>query len=162
MTLSQLHNSLTDQENLTFQLPNGSTIAPHFHITEVGLVTKHFVDCGGTERIEKKINLQLWEANDFDHRVSATKFRSILEMSTNRLGLGDLEIEVEYQGETIGKYGLDFTGDVFRLTNKQTACLASDACGIPEVAFDVVNTEVALDLSDMAAKTSCEPGGGCC
>lgn len=162
MTLSELHGALTDQENLTFQLPNGTTIAPHFHITEVGIVTKHFVDCGGTERLEKKINLQLWEANDYDHRVSASKFRSILEMSTNKLGLGNLEIEVEYQGETIGKYGLDKAGDIFRLTNTSTACLASEACGIPEVALEKSNMEMPFDLSNMNAKTTCEPGGSCC
>jgi hypothetical protein len=38
---------------------------------------------------------------------------------------------VEYQAETIGKYDLGFNGKIL-LLNKQTACLAEDACGIPQ------------------------------
>jgi len=45
--------------------------------------------------------------------------------------MGDLEIEVEYQDKTIGKYGLDFNGSDFLLTSKHTACLANDRCGLP-------------------------------
>jgi len=32
----------------SFKLPEGTYLPAHFHMTEVGLVTKHFVDCGGT------------------------------------------------------------------------------------------------------------------
>jgi predicted transcriptional regulator len=34
-------------ENVTFQLPDGTTVPEHFHVTEVGLITKNFIDCGG-------------------------------------------------------------------------------------------------------------------
>lgn len=43
----------------------------------------------------------------------------------------DLEIEVEYQSETIGKYELGFNGSNFILLSKQTNCLAQGKCGIP-------------------------------
>ncbi len=41
----------------------------------------------------------------------------------------DLNIEIEYQQETIGKFGLEFDGTDFVLTEKKTACLAKDTCG---------------------------------
>ena len=154
MKLSELQAVLKEQDSITFMLPNGTKVASHFHVTEVGLVTKHFIDCGGVERIEKKISLQLWEADDFDHRLQAEKLISIIELSKEKLGLGDLDVEVEYQGETIGRYGLSYQASALHLVSTNTACLAQDACGVePKVAFD---------LSDMSAKTNCTPGGGCC
>ena len=69
----------------------------------------------------------------------------------------DLEIEVEYQGATIGKYGLDFSGENFLLTTKLTDCLAKDKCDIP-------SEKVKLELSKLQIDTtsSCAPGSGCC
>jgi hypothetical protein len=71
--------------------------------------------------------------------------------------MGDLEVEVEYQSDTIGKYGLDFDGNRFILTSKVTACLASDACGIP-------TEKIKVKIADLqtVAQASCTPGGGCC
>ena len=66
-------------------------------MTEVGLVSKHFVDCGGVERRETMANFQLWEAGDYDHRLAPQKFLSILKLSDKILGTEDLAIEVEYQ-----------------------------------------------------------------
>ena len=86
-------------------------VASHFHVTEVGKVTKHFIDCGGKIRKEEVINFQLWEENDYDHRLHPEKLMEIIELSEQLFEFTDLEIEVEYQGkETIGKYGLDFDG----------------------------------------------------
>ena len=94
-------------------------------------MTKHFIDCGGTERTETLANFQLWEAGDYDHRLAPQKFLHILDMCKKVLGEDDYEIEVEYQQKTIGKFSLDFDGTDFILKNKYTACLAQDACGIP-------------------------------
>ncbi len=155
MKLSELQEVLKGKETITFVLPNGSKVASHFHVTEVGLVTKHFIDCGGVERIEKKVNMQLWEADDFDHRLQGEKLRNIIELSKNKLGLGDLDVEVEYQGDTIGRYELAHSEGVFNLISTKTACLAEDACGIPQ--------KMKLDLSSLAANNSaCTPGSGCC
>jgi hypothetical protein len=52
MKISELKARLNDVDTLVFELPNGTTVPAHFHVTEVGLVTKHFIDCGGTVRIE--------------------------------------------------------------------------------------------------------------
>ncbi|WP_339630071.1 DUF6428 family protein, partial [Bizionia echini] len=103
MTLSEIKNHLKHLETIAFQLPNGELVPKHFHVTEVGKISKHFIDCGGTVRTENVINFQLWEANDYDHRLHPEKLVNIIELSENVLKLDDLEIEVEYQGSTIGK-----------------------------------------------------------
>ena len=131
MKISDIKTHLATVESINFKLPDGSYLPPHFHVTEVGLVTKHFIDCGGVERTETVANFQLWEAGDYDHRLAPQKFLHILNLSKKVLGEDDLTIEVEYQQSTIGKFGLSFDGKDFILTVKKTACLAQDACGIP-------------------------------
>ncbi len=157
MKLLEFKKKLASVEDINFKLPSGAYVPEHFHITEVGLVTKHFIDCGGTERFEKVINFQLWNANDFEHRLKPQKLANILALSETKLGLGDFEIEVEYQSETIGKYGLHFNGKDFVLVPKQTACLASDACVIPPT-----KQKVQMNQLRTTTQNSCTPGGGCC
>jgi len=156
MKLSQVKKILKTIETLNFNLPDGTVVPEHFHVTEVGSITKNFIDCGGTVRKENVANFQLWDANDFDHRLKPQKLLGIIELSEKILGIEDLEIEVEFQGTTIGKYDLDFDGNNFILLNKKTACLAQDQCGIP-------TEKPKVRLSDMNNETSCcSPGGGCC
>jgi hypothetical protein len=157
MKLSEIKKHLETVNDVTFQLPDGSIVPIHFHVTEVGQITKHFIDCGGTVRNEKKVNFQLWEANDFDHRLAPQKLLNIISLSENKLGIEDSEIEVEYQSNTIGKYDLGFDGKNFLLLNKQTDCLAKDNCGIPV-------EKLKLKMSDLSTKADscCTPGGGCC
>lgn len=153
MNISEMKQSLAGLEAVNFRLPNGDYLPAHFHVTEVGLVTKHFIDCGGVERKENVANFQLWEAGDYDHRLAPQKFLHILNLSERILGSEELAIEVEYQQDTIGKFGLTFDGTDFVLTPKQTACLAQDACGIPAA------QQFALPQLQVAG---CTPGGGCC
>ena len=156
MKLSQIKSILKTAEAVNFTLPNGTSVPEHFHVTEVGSITKNFIDCGGTIRKENVANFQLWDANDFEHRLKPQKLLNIIELSEKILGIEDLEIEVEFQGTTIGKYDLDFDGNNFVLINKQTACLAQDQCGIP-------TEKPKVRLSDMNSETSCcSPGGSCC
>ncbi len=150
MKISEVKKALETLETVNFKLPDGSTLSPHFHVTEIGLVTKHFIDCGGTERSETHANFQLWEAGDYDHRLAPQKFLHILNLCKKVLGDEDHEIEVEYQQSTIGKFGLIFDGTNFILTNKQTDCLAKDSCGIP------------ADKMPSKAASCCSPSGGCC
>lgn len=156
MKLSQIKEILATVEAVNFKLPNGTSVPEHFHVTEVGLITKNFIDCGGTVRNETVVNFQLWNANDFEHRLKPQKLMNIIQLSEKVLGIQDYEIEVEYQDTTIGKYDLDFNGTDFVLVNKQTACLAQDQCGIPQ-------EKPKVRLSDMNNETSCcTPNGGCC
>lgn len=156
MRLSEIKTALHNLDQVRFVLPDGNLVPIHFHITEIGAITRHFIDCGGTERIEKIINFQLWEANDFDHRLVPQKLLQIISLSEEKLHLDDLEVEVEYQAGTIGKYALSFDGESFRLLNTQTACLAEDKCGIPQ-------EKPKIKMSDFTSGegTSCTPGGNC-
>ncbi|RZM10498.1 MAG: hypothetical protein EOO88_48095, partial [Pedobacter sp.] len=146
---------LATAEGVNFKLENGNSVPEHFHVTEVGIITKDFIDCGGTVRHEKVANFQLWDANDFEHRLKAGKLLNIISLSEKVLGMEDSEIEVEYQAETIGKYDLAYDGENFILIAKTTACLAMDKCGVPpeKQKFEMVN---------QANGSSCTPGGGCC
>jgi len=157
MKLSKIKEILPTLENVEFQLENGTFVPEHFHITEVGMITKNFIDCGGVIRTEKVVNFQLWNANDLEHRLKPTKLLNIIKLSEEKLGIENAEIEVEYQSETIGKYDLDFNGNHFVLKNKQTACLAEDKCGIPQ-------TKQKINLSELqkVQSSSCTPNSGCC
>lgn len=156
MKLSEIKTILSQSKTIAFQLPNGDLVPAHFHVTEVGLVDKHFIDCGGTIRKEQKVNFQLWDSDDYDHRLHPEKLVQIIELSEKVLGILDLEIEVEYQGETIGKYGLDHDGTNFLLTTKMTDCLAKEKCGIP-------SQKPKIRLSQLQTQASaCTPGSGCC
>jgi hypothetical protein len=157
MRLSAFKNQLDKISQLNFVQPNGTYVPRHFHITEAGLVTKHFIDCGGTVRIEKAVNLQIWVAQDFDHRLEPLKLKKILALSENLFGQEDLEVEVEFQTDTIGRYGVEFDKENFLLTTKQTDCLAKELCGLP-----LEKTKLVLSELQSSASSCCTPGGGCC
>lgn len=157
MKLSEIKNSLKELSEITFRLPDGGAVPAHFHVTEIGQINKRFIDCGGTLRTDKAISFQLWEDTDFDHRLGAQKLIQIIELSERVLELEDLDVEVEYQRDTIGKYGLEFREGVFYLVPKMTDCLAKDKCGIP-----AVKPKVRLSSLGTVTSDCCTPGGGCC
>ncbi|WP_449387677.1 DUF6428 family protein [Chryseobacterium lineare] len=157
MKLSEIKEILPTLDNVEFQLENGTFVPEHFHVTEVGTIIKHFIDCGGTIRKERVVNFQLWNADDFEHRLKPSKLLNIIKLSEEKLGIEDGEIEVEYQDTTIGKFDLEFNGKNFVLKNKTTACLAQDACGIP-------TEKQKLNLSELSNNQAscCTPNSGCC
>jgi hypothetical protein len=158
MKLSEVKTALINIQEVNFFLPDGTKVPDHFHITEVGMVDKQFIDCGGVVRRERAVNFQLWEANDFDHRLKPAKMISIIGLSEKVLALPDLEVEVEYQSSTIGRYAINFREGNFHLVAKQTACLASDNCGIPPA-------KQKLNLASLAQEDStqsCSPNSKCC
>jgi hypothetical protein len=157
MRLAEIKEILPTLTNVEFQLENGSFVPEHFHVTEVGQINKSFIDCGGVIRNENLVNFQLWNADDYEHRLKPTKLLHIIKLSEEKLGLEDAEIEVEYQSDTIGKYDLDFNGKTFILKNKTTACLAQDACGIPPE-----KTKLNLAQLPIEQSSCCTPGSGCC
>ncbi|HPH87102.1 MAG TPA: DUF6428 family protein [Chitinophagales bacterium] len=157
MKISVLKNHLENLTELNFKLPDGTFVPAHFHLTEIGLMTKHFVDCGISIHHDKWATLQLWVSNDTDHRLQPANFLKIINNSEKIIGTEDLAVEVEYQSDTIGRYGLEFDGSNFVLTVKQTDCLAQDKCGIPQEKPKVLMAE----LSN-TNQSCCTPGGGCC
>ena len=62
MKLSEIKKHLSTATAVNFLLENGTAVPEHFHVTEVGVITKNFIDCGGTVRNEKVANFQLWNA----------------------------------------------------------------------------------------------------
>ena len=155
MKLSEVKEALARINELTFRLKDGTQVPAHFHVTEVGSVKRHFIDCGGTVRKDEAINFQLWSANDHDHRLAATKLLNIILLSEEKLGLTNSNVEVEYQTATIGTYGLEFDGKDFVLTSMQTDCLAKDNCGITEKKETVM-------VSQPGQTSSCDTASGCC
>lgn len=153
MTLSEFKLHLEKVENLTFLLPNGTQVPSHFHITEVGLTTKQFTDCGNTFRTSKKATFQLWTSIDFYHRLEPQKIIKIIN-STEHIFVGEeVEVEIEFQQETVGKFGLDFVNGQFYLTNTKTDCLAKESCGFP-------TEKIKKSLKEMTS--CCTPDSGCC
>lgn len=158
MKLFEVKNRLAGLNNVEFLLQDGTKVPEHFHVTEVGMVHKQFIDCGGTTRSEARVNFQLWNANDYEHRLKPGKLLNIIQLCEQKLSLDDnLEVEVEYQGATIGRYALDFDGAAFILVSTVTDCLAKDHCGIPPV-----KQKVPLQELSVSPEGCCAPGGGCC
>ena len=120
---------------LLLKLEDGTIIPPYYHITEMGVIVKHIVDCGGTLRTTNNITFQVWTADDFDHRITIEKLLGIIKKGEELIGAVNLEIEMEYQTNTIGRYSLsaDPTDELtYILSPKKTNCLAPDKCGLTQ------------------------------
>jgi len=157
MKLSQFIAHLNQLDALSFRLESGVQVPSHFHITELGMTSKTYIDCGGTLREDLFVSFQLWSADDTAHRLSPVKAIDIITAAAQKIELLDAEVEVEYQSDTVGKYGLSFGTDGFELQSKKTACLAEDQCGISPQKQKVDMT--ALNNKD---NNACTPGSGCC
>lgn len=141
-------------KTVRFVLPDGGQIPARYHVTEVGHVTKKFIDCGGTVRQQESCLLQAWvPEGDADHRLTAGKLSRILELSEKVLPSDELPVELEYQAGEVSQFtteGIVVTPAELRieLGSKQTDCLAREVCGV-----------------EPAASSGCGCGGGagkCC
>jgi hypothetical protein len=120
---------------LHLMLPDGAFVPAHFHVTEVGRVQKDFIDCGGTVRSSAACVLQVWVADDRDHRLDTAKLAGILRLAAPVLKSADLPVEVEYEDGRLSQYPVSAaeltpSGVLFHLGSKHTACLAPDRCGV--------------------------------
>jgi len=132
MKLSEFKNHIKNSDQVTFELWNWESVPSHYHFTEIGIVLKKFIDCGGQVRYEEKISLQLRTADDTNHRLQWEKILSIIEAFEKNISSKDADVEVEYQWVTIWKYWLEVRDNKFILIPTMTDCLAKDACGIPQ------------------------------
>lgn len=137
MTVAELQAVLAAHPNVKmhWMLPDRSFVPEHYHITEVGRVQKDFIDCGGTIRSQTSCLLQIWVADDKEHRLQTTKLAAIIRVAGPVLGSDSLPIEVEYEEGAISQYpvaGVEATpaGLLFSLGTKHTACLAPEKCGV--------------------------------
>jgi hypothetical protein len=156
MKISELKKHLLEQVEINFSLENGTVIAKHFHITEMGVNTKHFIDCGNVIHTKKTASFQIWVADDTDHRLSVSGFLKIIDASEALFCGEDLDIQVEFQADTIGIYGLVLQNNTFVLTNQSTDCLAKEHCGVPPAKSHLLMTDIPETV------VGCTPGGGCC
>ena len=137
MTVKEFCRALAGHPGMKmhWMLPDNSFVPSHYHITEVGRVRKDFIDCGGTVRSTAACVLQVWVANDVDHRLETEKLASIMRVAGSLLESEDLPVEVEYEDAVISQYpigGMEVTpsGLLFYLGTKHTACLAPEKCKV--------------------------------
>ena len=95
---------------------------------------------------------QLWSADDYNHRLDSKKVVEIIEVAEKDFELGGLEIEIEHQSETIGKYGISYDVGRFILTPTKTDCLAKKQCGIT----------YKTDPISHSSQNACNPSLECC
>ena len=137
MTVAEFHRLLLahPEEKMHWMLPDKSFIPTHYHITEVGRLQKDFIDCGGPVRSLTSCLLQIWVANDTEHRLETTKLATIMQIAKPLLKSDDLPVEVEYEEDVVSQYPVasaEITpaGILFYLGTKHTACLAPEKCGV--------------------------------
>ncbi len=138
MKLTDFTALLTRHQDKTFQmlLPGGGEVPVAFHITEVGYVNKHFIDCGGRYHQSNIVQLQAWVGEDEDHRLEAGKLLGILAKATTGMlpqDAGEFPVEIEYENFELTQFRIqsgDVAGDsvVLQLASKHTDCLAKDKC----------------------------------
>jgi hypothetical protein len=114
-----------------FTLPNGDQVPVHFHVTEVGYLSKKFIDCGGVTGATESCVLQTWLGDDDDHRLSAGRLAKILALGGGALPHDNLEVEVEYDCCVVSHYPVRAAKRVsgyleFTLGSKSTQCLARE------------------------------------
>jgi len=137
LKLDHLLKTLSDYPATAVRLmmPDQTFVPDHFHITEVGRVQKDFVDCGGTIRSQTACVLQVWLANDTDHRLNSDKLLQIMRLAAPVLMSSELPVELEYEEQTLSQYQLTEVDTstseiVLRLVSKHSGCLAPDRCGV--------------------------------
>ena len=167
MKIQSFLQTLAAMSELRWALPDGSLVPAHAHVTEVALMTRRFVDCGGTHRMERRIQLQLWVANDVDHRLEPTKLLRIIRETEAWMEWDNHEVEIEYQGKTIERYGVEIMEGVLALQPLQTNCLAQDRCGLPMLeetsnSTRTIEETVPQPMSQASVVGRCKPGSGCC
>ncbi|BCX48405.1 conserved hypothetical protein [Haloferula helveola] len=139
---------------ITIRLPDGNDVPAHFHITEVGHLVKSFIDCGGKRHHAGSCLLQVWVADDTDHRLTAGKLLGIFERTDGLLPSNELPVEIEHEAPVLTQMpvtGCDATPEelVFHTEFKKADCLAKELC-IPD-----------FSLPGLPGQ-SCTPGSGCC
>jgi hypothetical protein len=137
MNTSQVIQALESHRDaaLHIMLPGGEFVPAHFHVTEIGRVNKEFIDCGGVRRKDETCMLQVWTADDTDHRLPAGRLAQIFAIAKPVIGSDDLPVGIEYGPDVAAQYfvsDIEVTpkGLLFVLAGKQTECLAQDRCGV--------------------------------
>jgi hypothetical protein len=129
---------------LRFVLPDGTKVAAHAHVTEVARIEKRFIDCGGTFRADAFCRLQLWVADDVEHRLRAEKLLAILEKAAGVLQGDELDVDIEHELQFITQFPLATIEAspeelLLQLTVRHADCLAKDRCLPPLTAPQAIS-----------------------
>lgn len=136
MNFKEIKSLLADHQNKSvFFHIEEYKIPDHYHVTEVGKEIRTFLDCGGTKRTTEKCVLQLWVANDIEHRVNSNKLFEIINLGNELFEHNIPEVYMEYEKETVSQYSIshfEFNDQEinFYLEKTHTACLAPEKCGV--------------------------------
>lgn len=141
---------------IAFATPDGSRVPAHFHITEVGHLAKSFIDCGGKRHTTGSCLLQVWVADDTDHRLVASKLLAIFGRADGLLPDTCLPVEIEAEAPVLTQLPLTRCEVLnrellFHTEHKHTDCLAKDIC-MPDFSLPAIPGRA----------SSCAPGSGCC
>lgn len=153
-TFLELLRSQPDHD-VRFITPDEWVIPVHFHITEVGHSCKSFIDCGGKRHTSERCLLQVWVADDLDHRLKASKLLAIFGRADGLLPSLELPVEIECEAPVLTQLPLtrcEVLGGALRFhaERKHTDCLAKDVC-LPD-----------FTLPALPGSARCQPGTGCC
>ena len=144
------------EHGIAFETPDRNRVPDHFHITEVGHLTKSFIDCGGKRHTTGSCLLQVWVADDTDHRLKAGKLLTIFERADGLLFSMELPVEIEAEAPVLTQLPLTRceildTTLIFHTELKHTDCMAKDIC-MPDFSLPALPGQ----------SNSCSPGSGCC
>jgi len=138
MNLSEFRSLLSENPfcSLTLTLPNGELVPAHYHITEVARSEKSFIDCGGKRHQQSACVLQVWLADDFDHRLETGKLARVMTMAEDLFAdcdAGELPVLFEHEAPvltrlTVGKSEVTDSDIVLHLALQHADCLAKDLC----------------------------------
>lgn len=122
------------QSSIEFYLPNGKQIPAYFHITDVGSVFRHFIDCGSQVRNESYVQIQIWLGKDTEHSLNGETVLKILshcDVVLDKLpDLQSTDVIIEYKEELTSQYPIEHieqTGQAVKiyLTSSETQCLSA-------------------------------------
>jgi len=143
MTLAELKPRLAQDPDLPvrFHTPGGQPVPAHAHVTEVALIEKKLVDCGGAFRSQSLCRLQTWVSDDYDHRLKAGTLLKILEKGASFFQTEDIEVDVEHELDYITQFPIASAeandGEmVIQLASRHTDCLAKEKCCPPAPKYD--------------------------
>lgn len=147
------------EKSLLFEYAPNLLVGANYHITEVKHLTIDSVDCGAQTDAWKETIIQLWESPDElgkTEYMTAYKALAILKkVATMKAFISDAEVKIEYSNATfhtaqlfINDYLISGNNIIIKLAVEQTACKATELCGITETIEET--------------NTSCSPTSGCC
>jgi len=138
MNLSEFRSLLSENPfcGLALTLPDGELVPPHYHITEVARAQKSFIDCGGKRHQQSACVLQVWLADDHDHRLEAGKLARVMKMAEDLFADCDAaELPVLFEHEapvltalTVEKSEVANSHIVLHLALQHADCLAKELC----------------------------------